>query len=134
MIAGLGHLLGGLSTSSQNALGAQSASVTNTAATQGSGWINTQAGTSSSSGTITIAPIFTDASSTQITPGQFIGVNHIQPPPPVGDMLQLIKTGDGEFVLTGSGDTLALLMEYFLQSPELWLRLAAMKEPEEKDG
>lgn len=129
MIKDIGRKLTQPLTNSLNGLAAQSMSVTSTAAAQGSGWINTQAGTSSSSGTITI----TDASSTQITPGQFIGVNHIQPPPPVGDMLQLIKTGDGEFVLTGSGDTLALLMEYFLQSPELWLRLAAMQAPPEKN-
>jgi len=60
---------------------------------------------------------------TSITPGQWI---HTAPPAPVGDMLNLIKTAEGEFVLTGSGDTLKLLMDYFLQSPEMWLRLAAM--------
>jgi hypothetical protein len=49
-------------------------------------------------------------------------------------MVQIVKTGDGEFILTGSGDTLGLLMDYFLQSPEMWLRLAAMKEPEENNG
>lgn len=59
----------------------------------------------------------------QIRPGQPINIGA---PPPVGDMLNLIKTAEGEFVLTGSGDTLKLLMDYFLQSPEMWLRLAAM--------
>ncbi len=67
-----------------------------------------------------------------------MGTSTITPPQPfpsapVGDSLTLTKTAGGEFVLTGSGDTLKLLMDYFLQSPEMWLRLAAMKsELEEK--
>jgi hypothetical protein len=61
-----------------------------------------------------------------IRPGQPI-VTTEHSSAPVGDMLTLTKTANGEFVLTGSGDTLKLLMDYFLQSPEMWLRLAAMK-------
>jgi hypothetical protein len=57
----------------------------------------------------------------------------VAPAAPVGDMLTLVKTAEGEFVLNGSGDTLKLLMDYFLQSPEMWLRLAAMKS-EIEDG
>jgi len=47
-------------------------------------------------------------------------------------MLTLMKTGDGEFVLSGQ-NAQRLLMEYFEQSPELWLRLMALKV-EENDG
>lgn len=52
---------------------------------------------------------------------------------PVGDVLTLIKTGDGEFVLSGA-NAQRLLMEYFEQAPELWLRLMAVKAEEEENG
>ena len=44
--------------------------------------------------------------------------------------MTLLKTAAGEFVLTGH-DAQRLLMEYFEQSPELWLRLLALKADEE---
>ena len=60
-----------------------------------------------------------------------------QPPPPVGESLTLVKTGDGEFVLSGQ-NAQQLLMEYFEKAPELWLRLLAVKaekeESEKNDG
>lgn len=71
----------------------------------------------------------TNVGTSQIRPGQPILAAS---PAPIGDMLTLMKTADGEFVLNGSGDTLGLLMDYFLQSPEMWLRLAAMQP--EKDA
>jgi hypothetical protein len=51
----------------------------------------------------------------------------------VGDVLNLVKTANGEFVLSGA-NAQRLLMEYFEQSPELWLRLLALKAVEEADG
>jgi len=118
MIGGIGQgLFSGLM-NSQTASSGQLTSTTTTSATSTGGWINTLGGTSTSD-TITI------------TPGAHVT---IQPSAPVGQMVQIVKTGDGEFILTGSGDTLGLLMDYFLQSPEMWLRLAAMKEPEENNG
>jgi len=66
-----------------------------------------------------------------------VGTSTVQPPTytaPVGDMLTLMKTADGEFVLQGSGDTLKLLMDYFMQSPEMWLRLAAMNAEEKANA
>ena len=68
-----------------------------------------------------------------------MGSSVIQPPQPqipitpVGDVLTLIKTGDGEFVLSGA-NAQRLLMEYFEQAPELWLRLMAVKAEEEENG
>jgi hypothetical protein len=47
-------------------------------------------------------------------------------------MLTLMKTGTGEFVLSGA-NAQRLLMEYFEQAPELWLRLMALKAGED-DG
>ena len=46
--------------------------------------------------------------------------------------MSLVKTGAGEFMLSGN-NAQQLLMEYFEQSPELWLRLLALKAGEE-DG
>lgn len=51
----------------------------------------------------------------------------------IGQMATLMKTANGEFVLSG-GNAQALLMEYFMQSPEMWLRLAAMSSKEENNG
>ena len=68
-----------------------------------------------------------------------MGSSVIQPPgpqipiTPVGDVLTLIKTGDGEFVLSGA-NAQRLLMEYFEQAPELWLRLMAVKAGDEENG
>jgi len=60
-----------------------------------------------------------------------VGTSSIQPlpPQPVGDMLTLMKTGNGEFVLSGA-NAQKLLMEYFEQAPEMWLRLMALKAEE----
>jgi len=83
--------------------------------------------------------IYTDGSTVveSIAPGQPI-VTTGQPivttglfSAPVGDMLTLTKTAAGEFVLTGA-DAQRLLMEYFEQSPELWLRLLALKADKEE--
>lgn len=49
----------------------------------------------------------------------------------VGEVMTLFKTGNGEFVLQGA-NAQALLMEYFLTAPEMWLRLAA-SQPEKDD-
>ena len=49
------------------------------------------------------------------------------------EMLTLTKTGEGEFVLAGASPQ-KLLMEYFEQSPELWLRLMARKAEDEANG
>ena len=63
-----------------------------------------------------------------------VGTTTITPPSPIGDMLTLAKTATGEFVLSGA-NAQQLLMEYFEQSPELWLRLLALKaEKEENNG
>lgn len=63
-----------------------------------------------------------------------MGTSQIQQaaPQPLGDMLTLMKTGTGEFVLSGA-NAQKLLMEYFEQAPELWLRLMALKAGED-DG
>lgn len=45
---------------------------------------------------------------------------------PVFDSAQIYKTAEGEFILMGD-NAQAILMEYFLKSPEMWLKLAAMK-------
>jgi hypothetical protein len=87
--------------------------------------MGTLAGTSASSGGFWVQN--DNMGTSQIRPGQPINIGGGIAPAPIGDMLNLVKTAQGEFVLTGSGDTLKLLMDYFLQSPEMWLRLAAMK-------
>lgn len=70
-------------------------------------------------------------------PGQFItnGTSSatIAQTQPIGDMLTLMKTGSGEFVLSGA-NAQKLLMEYFEQAPEMWLRLMALKAEEEENG
>ena len=63
----------------------------------------------------------------QIRPGQPIFSQGAQP---MGDTLSLVKTGNGEFVLSGV-NAQKLLMEYFEQAPELWLRLMAIKAEED---
>ena len=72
----------------------------------------------------------------QITPGEVIhtvGAQATQPPQVQGSQhMSLVKTGAGEFMLSGN-NAQQLLMEYFEQSPELWLRLLALKAGEE-DG
>lgn len=83
------------------------------------GSINTLDSTSTSTGTYYIWP-------NNSTVG---GVVNTQ----VGEIATLVKTGDGEFVLSG-GNAQALLFEYFMQSPELWLRLAAASSKEENNG
>ena len=107
--------------SASNTQGQSLTSVTTSAGVQNSQWTDTLAGgsLSSTSGTV------------------FVGTSTVQPPTytaPVGDMLTLMKTADGEFVLQGSGDTLKLLMDYFMQSPEMWLRLAAMNAEEKANA
>lgn len=67
----------------------------------------------------------------QIRPGQPIISSGVSQSP-VGDMLTLMKTGNGEFVLSGA-NAQKLLMEYFEQAPEMWLRLMAVKAGEEDD-
>ena len=64
-----------------------------------------------------------DMGGTSITPPQ---IN------PVAGTMTLTKTGQGEFILQGN-DAQRLLMEYFEQSPELWLRLMALKGDENAD-
>ena len=67
-------------------------------------------------------------------PGQPIITQGSIPQAPVGDVMNLVKTAAGEFVLTGA-NAQRLLMEYFEQSPELWLRLLALKaDKEDADG
>lgn len=48
----------------------------------------------------------------------------------MGETVTLVKTGNGEFTLSGL-NAQRLLMEYFEQCPELWLRLMALKAGEE---
>lgn len=57
-----------------------------------------------------------------------MGTKSVTPPQPLstGASMTLIKMATGEFVLQGN-DAQRLLMEYFEQSPELWLRLMALK-------
>lgn len=49
---------------------------------------------------------------------------------PIGALCNIMKTGDGEFVITGDSD---VLRDYFDSSPELWLRCLALTK-EDKDG
>lgn len=82
-------------------------------------WLNTS---SASSGTFTTT--LTGAAGIGTSSGTFT-----QPqiaPADMGDHLTLVKTGNGEFVLTGA-NAQKLLMEYFEQAPEMWLRLMALK-------
>ena len=51
---------------------------------------------------------------------------------PITQILTLMKTAEGEFILTGN-NAQKILMEYFEQSPELWLRLMAVKAEREND-
>lgn len=118
MFAGLSQL--GQSMSSQAASADQSQSSTISSNTAGSPLIGIPAG---GSGNNTTSGTF------QVT--NDVGTIYVQPLAPVGDMLTLIKTAEGEFVLNGTGNTLKLLMDYFLQSPEMWLRLAALSSKEE---
>jgi len=87
--------------------------------------------------------MITTTAGSSLSPGDFwyvgngtLGTQTIQqnaplmPAAPVGDMLNLVKTADGEFVLSGA-NAQRLLMEYFEQAPELWLRLMALKAEEE---
>lgn len=113
MFAGLSQL--GQSMSSQAASAYQSQSSTISSNTAGSPLIGIPAG----------------GSGNNTTSGTFRDSIYVQPLAPVGDMLTLIKTAEGEFVLNGTGNTLKLLMDYFLQSPEMWLRLAALSSKEE---
>ena len=66
--------------------------------------------------------------------GGVMGGTFTQPqsPQPIGDVMTLVKTGNGEFVLSGI-NAQRLLREYFEQDPELWLRMLALK-PEEDSG
>lgn len=137
MIGGIGRKHMQQSTSSLNASAAQSTSRTTSAATQSSGWMGTLlggGGSSTSTGAITDLSNCTTTTTTTGTGGYYIWPNtsttiNTQ----VGEVATLVKTGDGEFVLTGS-NAQALLFEYFMQSPELWLRLAAMSSKEESNG
>ena len=131
MIKGIGQKLSQLSTSLQQNTGLASTLNQGSSLTDASQWIGTQAGGFVSSDTITI----TDA--TDIHPGQFITVGGTSttaqtytPAGAVGEMLTLMKTGEGEFVLSGV-NAQKLLMEYFEQAPEMWLRLMAVKAEED---
>lgn len=78
----------------------------------------------------------TDLSNSTITTTTGTDWQYIPPLNPtaqIGQMATLVKTANGEFVLAGS-NAQALLMEYFMQSPEMWLRLAAMSSKEENNG
>jgi ligand-binding sensor domain-containing protein len=87
-------------------------------------WITTQAGVSTNE---TLWIDRSNMGTSTLQTGQPWRISGDFEMTPIGEMVNLTKTADGEFVLTGTGDYLTLLMEYFLQSPELWLRLAAMR-------
>ena len=72
--------------------------------------------------------------SSPLIPGRQGSTNTIaanQPDPT--EYLSLTKTGNGEFILQGA-NAQKLLMEYFEQAPEMWLRLMALKAGEEENG
>lgn len=81
-----------------------------------------------------IAPLSNDV---QLKPGNLwtMGNTSQQPPmrsPPQdeGATVALMRTGKGEFVITGD---ISVLRAYFEASPEQWLRCLALKG-ESKDG
>lgn len=116
-----------------------SVSLTGTSQQNDPNMMGMQAGTLSNSGQW-ITPGASSASSGTFTTtftgaGQGIGTQSgimAQPAMSVGDSLTLVKTGTGEFVLSG-GNAQKLLMEYFEQAPEMWLRLMAIKAEEEAE-
>lgn len=126
MIGGIGRKHMQRLTSSLNASAAPSASGTTSASTLSSGWMGTLLGGGGSNSMIVGAITTTTGTDWQYIPP-------LNPTAQIGQMATLVKTANGEFVLAGS-NAQALLMEYFMQSPEMWLRLAAMSSKEENNG
>lgn len=94
----------------------------------------TQAGTLQNSGTNITTTTLIGGTGTGLigTQSGYASNPQIPPAQAVGESLMLVKTGDGEFVLTGT-NAQRLLMEYFEQAPEMWLRLMAIKAEEDAE-
>jgi hypothetical protein len=86
---------------------------TSSSTTLSSQWIGTPVGGLGNNGTTTITT----------TGGTYTTANY--------DTVTLWRTLDNEFVINGPEE---ILMEYFMQSPEKWLRLAAMYAEEKANG
>ena len=118
-------------TNSQISLGDLSQSLTTLSGLTTSDRTGTPAG-GYVSNTITTGDTLTIGPGTQwITPST-MGNQSIQPTTPIIGYLTLTKTGVGEFVLSGK-NAQRLLMEYFEQAPEMWLRLMAVKAGEKEE-
>lgn len=58
-----------------------------------------------------------------------MGTSSEMPPLPIGAVCSIIKTAEGEFIITGDS---AVLRDLFENSPEQWLRCLALTKGENK--